>query len=231
VLYPAKHLDTEVTIIGQFVGRNLLGDLPDTPAQSKYDFVLRSGDAAIWVANLRPRGNDFELSLDTRIDTGRWAEVSGRLQQARGLLFIDAQGKRLALRAPPVEMPTPQPIAPTSKAPPPEVIFSIPVQNETEVSWSAPVRLQFSRGLDPATLKDRVRVRYLEEEARNLGEPEAPTAHYTVQYLPANNVIEIKFTENLVRYRTVKVDLLEGILATDKQPLAPYTLTFVVGSH
>ena len=36
-------------MIGQFAGRNLLGDLPDAPAQSQWDFVLRSADAAIWV--------------------------------------------------------------------------------------------------------------------------------------------------------------------------------------
>jgi len=231
VLFPSRYLDTDVTITGQFAGRNLLGDLPDTPARSQYDFVLRSGDAAIWVTSLRPRGADFELSLETRIDTGRWVEVSGRVQQGRGLVFVEAHGRKLALAAPPAEVPVPQPIVPTSKAPPPEVIFSLPTQNESDVSWSAPVRIQFSRGLEAATLKDRIRVRYLEEEARALGEPEAPIAHFTVHYLPANNVVEIKFTQNLVRYRTVKVDLLEGILATDKQPLEPWTLTYVVGSH
>src|SRR5216684_276069 len=46
VLYPSRYLDQKVTITGQFGGRNLLGDLPDSPAQSRYDFVLRSADAA-----------------------------------------------------------------------------------------------------------------------------------------------------------------------------------------
>jgi hypothetical protein len=230
MLFPARYLDTEVTVTGQFAGRNLLGDLPDTPARSKYDFVLRSADAAIWIANLRPRGPDFELSLDTRIDTGRWVEVTGRVQQVRGLLVLDAQGKRIALRAAPAETPLPTPVQP-SKAPPPEVVFSMPTQNETEVSWSSAVRIQFSRELNQQTLKDRVRVRYLEEEARARGEPDVPVINFTIQYFPANNVLELKFTENLERYRTVKVDLLEGILATDKQPLQPWTLSFFTGSH
>ncbi len=85
VLYPARYLDQKVTVTGQFAGRNLLGDLPDAPAKSRYDFVLRSADAAIWVVNIRPKGKDFELALDARIDTGRWIEVSGTLQQGRGL--------------------------------------------------------------------------------------------------------------------------------------------------
>jgi hypothetical protein len=55
--------------------------------------------------------------------------------------------------------------------------------------------------------------------------------NFTIQYFPANNVLELKFAENLERYRTIKVDLLEGILATDKQPLEPWTLSFVTGSH
>jgi hypothetical protein len=231
VLFPSRYLDTDVTISGQFAGRNLLGDLPDTPARSQYDFVIRSGDAAIWVTSLRPRGTDFELSLETRIDTGRWVEVSGKVQQGRGLVFVEAHGRKIALTKAPAERPVPQPIAPVSKAPPPEVVFSLPTQNETDVSGSAPVRIQFSRGLDPATLKDRVRVRYLEEEGRPSGEPEAPAPRFTVQYLPANNVLEVKFAANLAHFRTVKVELLEGILATDKQALEPWTLTYGVGGR
>ena len=58
--------------------------------KSRYDFVVRSADAAIWVTNLRPRGKDFELALDARIDTGRWVQLSGVLQQGRGLQWLDA---------------------------------------------------------------------------------------------------------------------------------------------
>ena len=228
VLNPAKYADQKVTLVGQFAGRNLLGDLPDAPGRSQYDFVLRSADAAIWVTNLRPRGRDFELSLDTRVDTGRWVEVSGVLQQGRGLQWINAEGSRVTLTSAPTDI-----VAETARepirvpaAPPPEVVFSAPTQDEVDVSQTGSVRIQFSRDLDPTTLKDRVKVRYLDEEARNLGEPDTPIAVFTVQWLPPNRVLEIKFTEPLVRYRTIKVDLLEGILGTDKQPLVPWTLSF-----
>ena len=89
VLYPDRFVNQKVTITGQFGGRNL-GDLPDAPGRSRYDFVVRSSDAALWVVNLRPRGRDFELDLGARIDTGRWVEVSGIVQQWRGLMLLDA---------------------------------------------------------------------------------------------------------------------------------------------
>ena len=84
VLNPSRYLDQKVTITGQFGGRICFGDLPDAPGKSRYDFVLRSADAAIWVINMRPqrgrKGKDFELSLDARIDTGRWLTVTGTVQ-------------------------------------------------------------------------------------------------------------------------------------------------------
>ena len=44
-----------------------------------------------------------------------------------------------------------------------------------------------------------------------------------------NRVLEIQFAKPLERFRTLKVDLLEGILGTDGQPLKPWTLTFALG--
>src|SRR6202795_2645706 len=52
--------------------------------RSRYDFVVRSTDAAIWVSGARPKGKGFDLSVDARIDTGRWLEVTGVLQHGRG---------------------------------------------------------------------------------------------------------------------------------------------------
>jgi hypothetical protein len=42
-------------------------------------------------------------------------------------------------------------------------------------------------------------------------------------------VLEVRFTKPLERFRTLKIDLLEGILGTDAQPLRPWTLTFALG--
>ena len=48
----------------------------------------------------------------------------------------------------------------------------------------------------------------------------------TFQYASANRVLELRFPKPLERFRTLKVDLLDGILGTDGQPLKPWTLSF-----
>jgi hypothetical protein len=109
------------------------------------------------------------------------------------------------------------------------VIFSAPTEDETDVSLSTSVRIQFSRDLDPATLKGHLRARYLESQSTERGEPVTPPAVFTFQYNGANRVLELKFTKPLERFRTLKVELLEGILGTDGQPLKPWTLGFSLG--
>jgi Big-like domain-containing protein len=233
VLNPTRYLEQKVTITGQYSGRNLLGDLPDAPAKSRYDFVLRSADAALWVANMRPKmkdasGKDIELALDARIDTGRWLNVRGTVRQVRGLVLLDADAGSLTLARPPTETPVEQPIV-VPAGPPPEVIFSAPTQDETDVSIGTTVRIQLSRDIDPATLKGKIRVRYSEAQSVERGEPVTPAAEFTFQYSGANRVVELHFAKPLERFRTIKIDLLEGILGTDAQPLKPWTLTFSVG--
>src|SRR3954469_15146621 len=234
VLNPSRYLDQKVAITGQFSGRNLLGEMPDAPGKSRYDFVIRSTDAAIWVTNMRPKlkdasGKDFELGLDARIDTGRWLSLRGTIQQSRGLILIDAEAGSLSLAKPPTETHTDEEPIRVPAGPPPEVIFSAPTQDETDVLLTSTVRVQFSRDIDQATLRGRVKAHYVESQTVERGEPVTPPAEFSFQYSPANRVLEIKFAKPLERFRTLKVDLVEGIVGTDGQPLKPWTLSFMVG--
>jgi hypothetical protein len=234
VLQPSRFLDQKVAITGQFSGRNLLGDLPDAPAKSRYDFVLRAADAAIWVTNMRPRmkdanGKDLELGLDARIDTSRWLSVRGAVQQGRGLLWLDAEAGSLALAKPPTETTADEEPIRVPAGPPPEVVFSAPTQDETDVLMGATVRIQFSRDLDASTLKNRIRAGYLQAQSVERGEPTTPAADFTFQYAAFNRVLEIKFAKPLERFRTVKIELLDGIMGTDGQPLKPWILSFETG--
>ena len=235
VLNPSKYLEQKVTITGQYSGRNLMGDLPDAPNKSRYDFVLRSADAAIWVSNMRPKirdtnGKEFELALDSRIDSGRWLQVKGTIQQGRGLLWLDAEAGTLTLSKPPTEpVATEEETIRVPAAPPPTVVFSAPTEDETDVALTTSVRIQFSRDLDTTTLWGHIRARYLESQSLERGEPTTPPADFTFQYNGANRVLELKFTKPLERFRTLKVDLMEGILGTDGQPLKPWTLMFALG--
>ena len=228
VLNPMRYLDQKVTVTGQFSGRNLLGDLPDAPARSRYDFVLRSADAAIWVINMRPKGKDFDLALDARIDTNRWLTLRGTVQHGRGLQWLEGEAGTLALARPPTETPAEEPVR-VPAGPPPEVVFSTPTQDESDVSTGTTVRVQFSRDIDPATIKGRIRASYVQAQSRERGEPDTPPVNFTTQYNSANRVLEIRFAAPLERFRTIKVELSEGIAGVDGQALKPWTLTFAIG--
>jgi hypothetical protein len=86
------------------------------------------------------------------------------------------------------------------------------------------VRIQFTRDMAPDSFKDRVRVSYIDPNAQT------PPPLFTSEYRRDNRVLEITFQAPLERFRTVKVELLEGITASDGAPLAPWALTFSVGA-
>jgi hypothetical protein len=228
-LDPARYEDQRVTVRGQFRGRNLYGDLPQAPvaaAESKGEFVLRSADAAIWILGKRPRGRGFALDPESRIDTRRWLEVSGVVHQARGLVWVAAD--EIAEVAPEKE-PVVTEAAPPPAPIPPEVRFSVPLEGETDVPLSTKVRIQFSRDIDPASFKGHVRISYLGDESVERGEPQPPTIGAEPRYDRGSRVLEIGFTTPLQRFRTMRVELLEGIVGTDGAPLQPWTLTFSLG--
>jgi len=228
-LDPWHYADQRVTVRGQFRGRNLYGDLPQAPAaasESKGEFVLRSADAAIWALGKRPRGRGFALDPESRIDTRRWLEVSGVVHQARGLVWIVADD--IAEVAPEKEQVVAE-AAPPPTLIPPEVRFSVPIEGETDVPLSTHVRIQFSRDIDPSSFKGHVRIGYLASESVQRGEPQPPPIEGQPRYDPGSRVLDIGFATPLQRFRTMKVELLEGIVGTDGAPLQPWTLTFTLG--
>jgi len=229
-LFPSRFVDQKVTVTGQFGGRNLFGDLPDAPGKTKWDFVIRSSDSAIWVSGAPPKGKGFNFSLDSRLDSGRWLDVTGTVKTARGLVWLDVKEDGIQLGKPPTQT-TPAEIEQVrvAPAPRPEVVFSTPTQDETDVSMSTAVRIQFSRDIDPATLKGHIKAHYIESQTIERGEPVTPTADFTTQYIAPTRVLELKFTRPLERFRTLHIDLSDEILGTDRQPLKPWTLSFDLG--
>lgn len=223
-LSPDDYVDREVRLIGRFKGRNLYGDLPTALGRDKWDFVLQSADGALWVTGVRPRGRGFDLDPGRRVDTGKWLEVTGVVKLAASGPYIEASAVALSTEQldPTVEVELP----PAPPAPPPEVIFSAPVADDTDVDRSAPVRIQFSRDMDARSVRDRVRVTYANPPA---GVQLPPVPAFTVRYNDATHAIEITFEAPLERFQQVKVELAEGMLALDKQPLKPWSLTFTTG--
>jgi hypothetical protein len=227
-LEPWKFVDQNVVVVGQFRGRNLFGDLPDSPKKSKFDFVLKVADASIWVTGLRPRGKGFDLDVDARVDTGRWVELSGVVKFERGLVTLEAS-KIGPAEPPQLTAEREEPEKPLPPPPPVEVIFSAPTEGDTDVPVNSPVRIQFSRSIAPETLKGNIRIGYLGAESFERGEAQAPAVEVKTSYDPGNRALVLTFTKPLERFRTMRVQLLEGIKAFDGAPVVPWTLTFTLG--
>ena len=222
---PARFDGQKVTIVGQFRGRNLYGELPEAPAKGNYEFVLRSADAALWVIGIQPKGKGFNFDPGKRIDTGRWVTVQGTVRGARGLTWLEGTSIELA-PAPeettevPIDLPPPPPV---------EILFTAPTDGEADVRLTDRIRMQLSRDLDPATLKDRVRISYSSAESKERGEAQPPSVGFTTHYTKENRALEIRPNEPLERFRVVKLEILEGVKGTDGGPMKAFTLTFTTG--
>lgn len=221
-LEPWKYEGQTVTLTGQFGGRNLFGDVPASPAKDKYDFVLRNTEGAVWVTGLRPKGKGFDLNVDARVDTSHWLQVSGVIKRDRALVVLEAKTISAA------QAPAARPVA--EEAPPPprepgEVVFSSPTDGETGVSPSASIRVQFSRGVDPPTLNNRFRLSYVG------GEPPSGTVEVQAAYDVGTNAVVLKLSKPLEAFRTVKIELLDGVKTFDGAPLKPWSVTFSVGGN
>lgn len=218
-LEPWKFDGQTVTISGNFRGRNLFGDTPASPSDGRYDFVLRGAEGAIWVTGLRPRGKNFDLDLERRIDTDKWVEVTGVVSRKRGLVSIAAT--KIAL----VDRPETRITEEAAPPPPPQplqVVFSSPTEGESDVSPSAPIRIQFARGLKESTIAGNVRVSYLGGTT---------TLEPKITYDAGSRSLQIRFAMPLEPLRTVKVELLAGLLAFDGGALVPWSASFSLGDR
>jgi hypothetical protein len=222
---PARFESQTVTIVGQFRGRNLFGDLPEAPAQNRHQFVLRSGDAALWVMGVEPKGKGFDFDPGRRIDSGRWVKVAGTVKTAKGLTWLE--GTTIELAPEPettteVEINLPPP-------PPVEVVFTAPAEGEADVQLTERIRVQLSRDLNPDTLEDRIRITYASTDAPEPGEAEPPPVVFTTDYTPGNRALEIRPAEPFERFRVVTLEILPGVKGTDGGDMLPFKLTFTTG--
>ena len=217
-LEPARYRDRTVTVTGRFRARNLFGDLPEAPGNTRDDFVLRSGDASIWIVGMEPKGNGFDFDVMARVDTNRWLQVTGVVGGGDHLATIEAESLAMVDR--------PAPAATREEAPrperrlPAEVIFSAPTQDDTAVAVDALIRFQFSRDMNPDSFAGNVGAAYVGTDG---------ALDLTAEYRSRNRVLNVQFAEPLLPYRPVTVTLGDGIEAVDGAALIPYTLRFATG--
>ena len=174
---------------------------------------------------MEPKGDGFELDVQARIDTGKWLEVTGDVRVHEGMVILHAGSIR---SAEPVEQ---QPAATRVRrrqGPPPEIIFSAPLEGDADITTDATVRIQFSRDMDPVSFQERVQVSYRQGVSGNLQDNSSPLL-FEIEYRGLNRVLEIRFIDPLLLFRTVNVSLLAGVTASDGAALDPWSLSFVVG--
>ena len=221
-LEPWKYEGQTITVTGQFGGRNLFGDVPAAPAKNRYDFVLRNTEGAVWVTGMRPKGKGFDLDVDARVDTSQWLQVSGAVRRDRGLVVLEAKTMSTA------QAPAARPVV-AEEPPPPkepgEIVFSSPTDGETNVSATAPIRVQFSRGVDPMTLNAHFRLTYIG------GAPPDGTMDVQANYDVGSHAVVLRLSKPLEAFRAVKLELLDGVKTFDGAPVKPWNVTFSVGAN
>jgi hypothetical protein len=231
-LDPSSYSGQKVKLTGQFRGRNLYGDLAQAPGVSQWDFVIRAADAAIWVTGLRPRGRGFNLDIGARVDTGTWLEISGVVREGKGLAWIE--GQQIAITKPTIETRNEETPPIPQMGPPPEVIFTDPAEGEIDVSLKTPIRLQFSRDMNPDSFKGHVQWKFAPIESAPPGvNGTAETERQAeFKYDRAKRALEIRLApDDSASYRGVVVELIEGIAATDGAALKPWQLSFTFGAQ
>ena len=118
--------------------------------------------------------------------------------------------------------------------PPPEVIFSDPAEGEFDVSLKAPIRLQFSRDMNPDTFKGQLRWTFatVEGAAAAANPSRESERHPEFKYDRAKRSLEIRLDlDGSASFRNVLLELLDGIAATDGAKLKPWQLTFAFGAQ
>ncbi len=193
----------------------------------QWEFVLHTGDAAVWVTGVRPRGKGFNLDLGARVDTSTWLQVTGTVAEARGVVRVEASQQPVLAK--------PDLSAPTSEAPPvhqagpaPEVVFSDPQDGDTNVPLGKTIVIQFSRDMDPASFKGNLHWRSAAADSQD----ELPRSGLEVKYEKSNRSIEVKMdADDVAPNRNVVLELPDSIHATDGAPLKSWSMTFTFGAQ
>lgn len=214
---PARHSGRTVRVVGAFRGHNLFGDLPAKSARKRSDWVLHHGEHALWVTGKKPKGEGWELDPAMKRDTGKWIEVTGKVEAREGILYIRAE--RLLLTAAPLVVAVAEPTALPPERPkvPPIVVFSLPLDGEAEVPGDSRFVVQFSKDMDESTFAGRVELRYVSAPRAGL----RPLTSVSFVYDPGRRALTVDPGDQLGRGTEIELRLLPGIKDIDGLELAP----------
>jgi len=204
-----------VRVVGKFRGRNLFADLPSRSMRRADDWVIKDSLFAVWVTNKKPKGDGFELDPSIRRDSSRWIEVIGRPSTRNGVVVIDAA--QISLTQPPTPQADAAPAPPPPERPkaPPVIVFSLPLDGESDFDFSGRIMVQFNNDMDEDSFKGRVGLRY--EGPARPGDPGFEGMR--VSYNPGSKALVVDPGAPILRGRVLNLVLLTGIVDVDGQPL------------
>ncbi len=204
-----------VRVVGKFRGRNLFADLPARSMRTVNDWVIKDSLFAVWVTNRKPKGDGFELDPAIRRDTSRWVEVIGRPTTRNGVVILDAM--QVTLTQPPTAKADAAPPPPPPERPkiPPVIVFSLPLDGESDFDFSGRIIVQFNNDMDEESFKGRVGLRY--EGPAMPGDPGFESMR--VSYNSGSKALIVDPGASILRGRVLDLVLLTGIVDLDGQPL------------
>ena len=204
-----------VRVVGKFRGRNLFADLPARSMRRVDDWVIKDSLFAVWVTNKKPKGDGFELDPSIRRDSSRWVEVIGRPSTRNGVVVIDAAQITLTQPPSPKADAAPPPPPPERPKIPPVIVFSLPLDGESDFDFSGRITIQFNNDMDEDSFKGRVGLRY---ERPQPGDPGFEGMR--VSYNAGSKALIVDPGAPILRGRVLDLVLLTGIIDIDGQPLA-----------
>ena len=206
-----------VTVLGQFRGENLFGDLPSASRRRSSDWVLKDDVFAVWVGGKKAKGPGWTLDPSLRRDSGKWLQVTGRVRADGRVVMIEATDVVLSKAPsahPQAKAQAPPPPPPRPKKPP-VVVFSLPLDGEREVPPDGKFKVQFSKDMDEPSFKDRVAFRYAGRSQPGDNSLDA----MRVTYDGGLRTLQIDPGDMLRPGRVVELLLLPGIVDLDGLPL------------
>ena len=204
-----------VRVVGKFRGRNLFADLPSRSMRTANDWVIKDDLFAVWVTNRKPKGDGFELDPAIRRDSNRWVEVIGRPTTRKGVVVIEASEVALIEPPTPKADAAPAPPPPEREKIPPVIVFSLPLDGESDFDFSGRIMVQFNNDMDEASFIGRVGLRY--EGPPRPGDPGFESMK--VSYAPGSKALIVDPRTPVLPGRVLDLVLLTGIIDIDGQPL------------
>ena len=237
---PAPYLGKQIATIGKFRGNNLYADLKIRDKKTPLDFVIKTGDVAIWVTGKRPRGKDFKLNPKRRRDTGEWLRVIGTPWKYGDKLYF--KGEKVEL----VDKPESPDLEPTNPAdedtgalgPPPEVVFTLPLEGDQDVPMDAKFQVQFSKDMKESSFNRNIDLLYANDDGNSNPFPNIELFYdgdtRTLTITP-NARLKSGREINLILYNEIEDDEGQRLpvqpTAAELEPGAAMVVSFFIAQH